>query len=178
MKSFIVFVATAMFSLSVFAQESALNKFFDKYEDEDNFISINLSTNLLNKMVSDKDAKEALDGIEKLKILAYSAKQGDDAGERYYQEVKKAIPNKQFEDLMVIKSDEGQVNFKIHEEGDKVTELVLIAGSNEGFVLLSLLGDIDIDKLSELGESMDIDFGGMEHFKELGDCKDKKGTAY
>lgn len=178
MKSFIVFVATAMFSLSVLAQESALNKFFDKYEDEDNFISINLSTNLLNKMVSDKEAKAALEGIEKIKILAYSAKKGDNAGERYYEEVRNAIPKRQFEDLMVIKSDEGQVNFKIHEEGDKVTELVLIAGSYEGFVLLSLLGDINLDKLSELAENMDIDFDGMEHFKELGDCKDKKGTAY
>ena len=64
-------------------------------------------------------------------------------------------------------NDQGSdnVDFYIKEEGDIITELLLLAGGGEDFVLMSFIGKIDIDKLAELSKSIDI--GGMEHLDKM-----------
>lgn len=55
------------------------------------------------------------------------------------------------------------VRFMIKENGDKISELLMIAADEEGFTLMSFVGDIDLDKLSRL--SADMDIKGMEKLK-------------
>ena len=56
------------------------------------------------------------------------------------------------------------VNFWVKEEGNNISELLLLVGGDE-FVLLSFVGNIDMANISKLANSMDIN--GMGHLKHI-----------
>jgi hypothetical protein len=51
------------------------------------------------------------------------------------------------------------------DKGNIIEELLLLVGSPDEFVLLSLTGKIDLDKISELSNTLDVQ--GLEHLDKL-----------
>jgi hypothetical protein len=51
------------------------------------------------------------------------------------------------------------------DKGSIIEELLLLVGSPDEFVLLSLTGKIDLDKISELSNTLDVQ--GLEHLDKL-----------
>jgi hypothetical protein len=62
---------------------------------------------------------------------------------------------------------DGQENVRIwsRDKGTIIEELLLLVGSPDEFVLLSLTGKIDLDKISELSNTLDVQ--GLEHLDKL-----------
>jgi len=165
-----------MFSFAggLFGQVDAIDKYFSKYKDNDDFTVVYISPkmfSLISKLDdNDLDAatRDAVQGIKSLKILTR-----DNGGMSFYEEAKSMIDMKEYEVLMTVRDDSTNVDFLVKDEdgGNIVNELLLLVGGHEDFVLLSFLGDIHLNKLSKIAESIDID--GLDHLDKLDD-KNKK----
>jgi len=162
----IFFLAIALHSV---AQDDAIVKYFGKYADDDKFTSVYVS----NKMFSmfsrldekgDKELIEVLNKLGGLRILT-----SDQAnGTKMYQEAHGLLVTNGFEDLMRVK-EKGKTEFRflIREVDGKIRELLMLSGQGNNFFLMSLIGDIDLKKISKLSKSLDID--GIENLDKLKD---------
>jgi hypothetical protein len=83
-----------------------------------------------------------------------------------YQEAHRLLVTKGFEDLMEVK-EKGRSEFKfmIREVNGKIRELLMLSGGGTDFFLMSLIGDIDLKKISKLSKAVDVD--GMEKLDQL-----------
>ncbi len=79
------------------------------------------------------------------------------------------IPTNTFEELMSIRDKDKDMKFYTKEAGGKISELVMVMGGNEEFMVLSLFGEIDLKDISKIGKSVNID--GLENLEKV---KDKK----
>ncbi len=167
MKQYIIVLICMVFSTQLFAQKSSLKDFFHKYEETEGFTTIRLPMAWISSLASkDLDAgeKDVLKQLNHLEILTYDD-EGENGGKltQYTKEFEQAIKELNFEDLLVVKKKGEDVRFKIREENGKIKELLMLVKDKTDLVCLSLLGNIDPDKISNL--NLDID--GMEHLKGL-----------
>ena len=66
--------------------------------------------------------------------------------------------------------DKGEnVRIMVKESGDVIHELLLLVGGSDQFVMLSFTGKIDLNKISTLAKSLNVE--GADHLELL---KDKK----
>ena len=76
----------------------------------------------------------------------------------------KELPTNEYKELMVIREKEQNLTFLIKDIKGKVVELLLIVGGSEN-VLISIQGsDINLQNISKLSKSMNIDaLGPLEN---------------
>ncbi|HEV2479825.1 MAG TPA: DUF4252 domain-containing protein [Puia sp.] len=148
------------------AQEDAIGQFFGKYLDDPRFTVISVSPRMFRLMSKVRwdtvpgDLKQTVANLHSFRVLST-----DSTPLRFYKEALTLIDRKQYEELITVRSggSKDNVRFMIRENGDKISELLMIAADEEGFTLMSFVGDIDLDKLSRL--SADMDIKGMEKLK-------------
>lgn len=152
--------------LSAGAQMDAISKYFDKYIDDERFTMVYVSPkmfNLVSKLdVEDMDAdvKQLLNEIKGLRILTT-----DENPMAYYKEAMANFNVSEYERLMEVRDGDEKIHFLIKSgAGDRIEELLLLVGGSE-FVMLSFVGNIDLDKISKLASGMDIK--GAEHLDKI-----------
>ncbi len=152
-----------------FGQADAIEKYFDKYIDDENFTMVYVSPKMFEMIAKvtpddmDSDVKDVIDNLEGLRIL--TTEYNTDA---FYKEAKSMINTKEYEILMTVRDEGTNVEFLVKDTGDIINELLLLVGGDE-FVLMSFVGDIDLDKIAKLANDIDID--GLEHLDNLDDKK-------
>lgn len=160
------------------AQADAITKYFDKYLDDDRFTVVYISGkmfSLLSNLDSDdEEADEVLEVAKDLRGLRILVAEED--GLSFYNEAKSKINTKEgYEVLMTIRDNDGEnVEFLVKEKGDVIEELLLLGGGKDeegedDFFLMSFIGNIDLDKISKISNSIDID--GADHLEKLKDRK-------
>lgn len=152
-----------------FGQADAIEKYFSQYQDDENFTVVYISPKMFS-MVSkiapddmDQDIKEVIKDLKGLRILTTEYNT-----EAFYKEAKSKINTKEYEVLMTVRDEGTNVEFLVKDTGDIINELLLLVGGDE-FVMMSFVGNIDLNKIAKLANSIDID--GMEHLENLGDKK-------
>lgn len=172
MKKVIVGVMMMAASVAVQAQD-AVSKFFSKYQNDESFSQVNISSKMFSLManldVENPEDKEVVDMISKIKGLRILAKEEARNSRELYKEALGMIPTKEFEELMTVRDKDKDMKFFIKEAGGKISELVMIAGGNEEFMVLSLFGEIDLKQVSKISKRMNIE--GLENLENV---KDKK----
>ena len=179
MKKLMMGVVMLVLSVTAQAQGDAITKFFNKYQDDDSFTQVTVSAKMFNLFtnmeVKSKDDQEVLNAISKLKGLRVLAKENARNSRELYKEALSLIPMKDYEELMSVRDKDKDMKFFIRESKPGViNELVMVAGGNEEFMVLSLFGEIDLKEISKIGSKMDID--GLQHLKKMdkGDKKEDK----
>lgn len=172
MKKLMVVAVMVMMSASIQAQD-AITKFFSKYQNDDSFSQVTISSKMFslftNMEVEDKDDQEVLSAISKLKGLRILTKEDTRESRSLYKEAMGMIPVKEYEELMTVRDKDKDMKFFIKEAGGKISELVMVMGGNEEFMVMSLFGEIDLKQVSKIGKKMNVD--GLEHLEKI---KDKK----
>lgn len=178
MKKLMVGATIMLMSVAAFAQDNAIAKFFSKYQDDETFSQVTISSkmfSLLTDMEVDKpEDQEVIDAISKLKGLRVLAKDNARDGRVLYKEALGLLPTKDYEELMSVRDDDKDMKFFIRSGAtpSKISELVMVMGGNDDFMVLSLFGDIDLKQIGKIGSKMDID--GLDHLKEIHEKKDEK----
>ncbi|MDX1684598.1 MAG: DUF4252 domain-containing protein [Saprospiraceae bacterium] len=159
----LIFMA-ASFGLN--AQIDAISKYFDKYMDDQDFTVVYVSPKMFSLVSKldiedmDEEAKMLLKEIKGLRILTT-----DKDPMKYYNEAMKTFDVSEYESLMTVRDEGENVNILIKSSSeDTIEELLLLVGGDE-FVMLSFLGNIDIDRISKLAEGMDVK--GAQHLEKL-----------
>jgi hypothetical protein len=163
-------------SVAAVAQGDAITKFFNKYGNDETFTQVTVSSKMFNlftnmDMKSEED-KAVLEAISKLKGLRVLAKQETRDSRELYKEALSIIP-KDYEELMSVRDKDKDMKFFIKEsKPGLISELIMAAGGNDEFMMLSLFGEIDLKVIGKIGSKMDID--GLQHLKKMDKGGDKE----
>lgn len=175
MKKIIALVALMIVLNGAFAQD-AISKFFTKYQSDESFTQVTVSGkmfSLFTNMEADTpEDKEVLDAISKLKGLRILAKENTSDARALYKEAFALVPVPEFEELMSVRDKDKDMKFYIKESGGKISELLMIAGGIDDFMVMSLFGEIDLKQVSRIGKKMDVK--GLENLEKIKDGKKKK----
>lgn len=180
MKRILVVVMMAVGTVQVYAQNDAISKFFNKYADDEGFTQVNVSSKMFglftNLEVDSPEDQEVLDAISKLKGLRILAKDETSKGKSLYKEAFSLVPKKEYEELMSVRDDDTDMNFLIKESGGKITELLMIMGGDDEFMIMSLFGEIDLKQISRIGKKMNV--SGLEKLQNINQDKAKEGREF
>jgi CII-binding regulator of phage lambda lysogenization HflD len=155
---------------AVFAQD-AISKFFSKYQSDESFSQVTVSSKMFNLFtnmeVESKEDQEVLNAISKLKGLRILAKENTSDARALYKEAFALIPTKEFEELMSVRDKDKDMKFYIKESGGKISELVMIMGGTDDFMVMSLFGEIDLKQVSKIGKKMNVE--GLQKLEKMND---------
>lgn len=168
MKTYIVLLMLAALPLSGFSQS-----LFDKYEDLDEVTSVVVNKsmfNLLSKIeveVDDKEAQDFMDIAKSVSSLKVFTTEDKGISADMKASVGKYLKTASLEELMRIKDKDANVKFyiKTGKDADHVSELLMFVtgikdveanGRKFETVLLSLTGDIDLNKINSLTKKMNL----------------------
>ena len=168
MKKLIVAAGLMMIMTGAFAQD-AISRFFSKYQNDESFSQVTVSSKMFglftNMDADTEEDREVLNAISKLKGLRILAKDDARNARALYKEAFTLIPMKEYEELMSVRDKDKDMKFLIKENGGKISELLMIMGGNEQFMVLSLFGEIDLKQVSRIGKKMDVK--GLENLDKL-----------
>lgn len=157
MKKIITLIALAILPFVNYAQSSI----FDKFEDMDDVSSVIVNKEAF-KMASkfggnSPEAKEYVDMVKNLESLKVFSTESVEIAKQMSDIVSKYLKSAKLIELMRIKDDEAHVKIYIRQGKDEnhVSELLMFVSnlknkSNQEAVILSLTGEIDLNKISEL----------------------------
>lgn len=171
MKKWIGALWMVLLFTSVQAQDDAIRKFFSKYMEDDNFSRVYISPKMMQmaggflrseadtKGEEEKDLGELMQKVRGIRILS-----GEKVnGKTLYNEAMNTLNRNQYEDLMDVQDKEQSLKFMVREENGKVTELLMISGSETEFTLLSMLGSFTYQDLNILAEKTNLP--GMNEYQ-------------
>ena len=154
MKKVIYTLALAAFcSFQSFGQDAAINRFFSEYETKDDVTLISLSGKAFELAHQiDVDSEEAEDykrlagQITGFKMLIDN---NDSDAKGTAKRARRELSGK-FEDLITIREKDADIKIVINEANGIVTEVVAIIGSENDFVLASIIGQIKLSDVSDI----------------------------
>ena len=168
----ILAIALFAFSQPALSQNDAIANLFDKYMEDERFTVVYLAPKafqILGKLdldeLEDDEASEVMSVVEDLKSLRVLTT--EETPNVFFEEAMSKLNTDSYEILMTVRDHNEKVNFWVKDSGDVINELLLLVGGDDTFVLLSFLGNIDLNKISKLAKSIDVD--GVEHLEHLED---------
>jgi len=159
----------AVFTKPLHAQD-AIETYFEQYMENEDFTAVYVSAkmfSLVSKVdidLNDPEAEIFLEMASDLKGIRVLTTQIDAITR--YKDAAKSINTTSYEMLMTVRDKQQNVKIWIKDDADgDIGELLLLVGSPEEFVLVSILGKIDLEKISQLAKQLDID--GVEHLEKI-----------
>ena len=140
---------------------------FDKFEDQDGITAVVVNKkmfSLLSKMeVKDKETQQYVNLIKKLENLRVFVTQSDKKSDEMKAVSDKYIKSSSLEELMKINEKDKSVKIYVRSgaSDSQIKELMMfVEGTgNEESVLMSLVGDFDLNELSVLTDKMNLPGG-------------------
>jgi hypothetical protein len=159
----LIFIAS---SLQLFAQSDAIEKFFSDYQENENFSVVYVSPKMFQMVVkatseqNNQELNSVLKDLKGLRILTTNVN-----SDKIYKEANKRIPTKEYEELMTVRDKGSNIRFLTKETDSIISELLMIVGGANEFMMLSFVGNIDLNKISKLAKSLDIK--GVEYLDNI-----------
>ena len=144
--------------ISMSAQNDAIDRFFESYQDNESFSSVYVSPRMFQmvaKVAGEEMEGDLADVVKDLKGL--QVLRTDVNPMKYYKEAAKKIPTNEYELLVKVRDEDQNVRIFSKSSGDIINELLLMVGGKDEFILMSFVGKIDITKLAKLAKSLDIE---------------------
>ncbi|MCR9227694.1 DUF4252 domain-containing protein [Muricauda sp. HICW] len=168
MKKYILIAVMAALPLTGFSQS-----LFDKFEDLDEVTSVVVNKSMFNLLakidveVDDPEAQDFMDIASSLKSLKVFTTEDKKIGSDMKSSVDSYLRSSKMEELMRVKDKDANVKFYIKEgrDADHVSELLMFVtglgdveanGRKFETVILSLTGDIDLNKIGSLTKKMNL----------------------
>jgi hypothetical protein len=109
-----------------------------------------------------EEVKEVIRGINSLRILIRDSVDG----RQLYQEAFSQITKSDYEELLTVRDGGENIRFLVKESDNNIiNQLVLLVGGTDEFVLLDIQGNINLQSIGKLGESLDVP--GAEHLNKV-----------
>ena len=139
----------------IYAQSSNFNRLFEKYENEDDVTIINISKAMFNLIpgnikTGNVDIKNIVPKIESMRLLT---SESNSVKEKMAVEFKTIIEkDKEYEELMRIKSGKSIVTFHFKKKEDLISELIMFVNDEKDFVVMQLLGNFLLDDIKKIAD--------------------------
>src|SRR5690242_19047475 len=142
MKKGLICLAVMLLSSTAWAQETALSRFFHKYENDTSFTVITISPRMFNMFskvqTGDAESQEILEVAKKLTGLRILVKENARNGMQLFKEASSQL-SREYEELMTVRDKEDDLRFLVKEAPNgNIRELIKLIGSPGEFFALSL----------------------------------------
>jgi hypothetical protein len=170
MRKHIILFLLLVAGLQASAQQgSTLDRFFQKYEEDRGFTLVSVTPKMFSMFskldINTGEGQQFMQVIKKLRGLRIIAKEDTKDGPRLYREAA-AMLTKDLEELMTVRDENTDLKFMVKENAKgNISELIMLVGSDSEFVAMSLVGDIDLNEISQIANNMNIQ--GMDNLKKL-----------
>ncbi|MEO0008183.1 MAG: hypothetical protein RJA20_2379 [Bacteroidota bacterium] len=164
-----MFLLVAAFNLN--AQNDAISRFFRQYAEDERFTVVYVAPKLfsmISKVQSDDEEwnqmREIVKDLGGLRVLVADSVAN---GLELFNGAISKIPVQEYDELVTVRDGDEHVRIWTRENKSDtvIEELLLLVGAPDEFVMLSLMGKIDLEKISGLSESLDVE--GIEHLDKL-----------
>lgn len=147
---------------------SAMDKFFERYQNDESFTLVSVSPKMFGMFskidLNSTEGQQMMQVVKKIRSLKLLVKDHTTEGDRLFKEASSLV-GKEFEELMTVRDGKQNVRFLVKENAKgNIAELVMLVGGDE-FVAMSLVGDIDLNEISRIANGMNID--GLNELKNL-----------
>lgn len=164
MKNKIIIALTLLVLISC-NQQPTLQRYFVDSKEKSDFISLDISPDILKLKSKNLEASSKLDDvlntIKKVNILVLKK---EDGKENFYkaekQKVKQILKNTSYKQLFRANHKRGNISVKYMGEEDAIDEVIVFAAGNkeDAFVIFRLLGDnINPEKVMALAQDIQVD---------------------
>lgn len=170
MKRLVLPIIALLLYVNGFAQDDVITKYFSEYERRDDFTTIIITSKmfeLIAQIPESEDEEDVMNVIRKLNGLKILTSSEYPQRAELSRKAVKIIEDKGFEELMIIKEGEEEIKFLIHEDDGHISEFIMLIEEDEDgdFFLMSMTGNLDLEDISRLSETLDID--GFEHLDKV-----------
>jgi hypothetical protein len=164
MKRIVLVLLAAAFPALMMAQNTAIDKLFNKYKGKEGVTTVQISPELF-QIINAMDIKELdnseipFDKVASVKILTIEDEDANQ-GVNFYEEIKGDLNTNDYAEVMTVDDGDETVRMWMKAEKESVLEFLLIVGGDEN-VLIYITGNFTMDDLEGLAESfgddLDID---------------------
>ena len=130
------------------AQSKVMRNLSDQYPDAFVLMFYHSSLNMLN-IDDDPEFARMISDIEKIKVLRID-KEEDNFDTKAIAVLKKDLIDKDFEELMIVKSKDYDIGIYILEDGDDIEGFFLLMDEDETFMAIDVLGSMQVGDISQL----------------------------
>jgi hypothetical protein len=160
MKKNIVFIALVLLTFTNYAQNSIFDK-FESMEDVTTVVVTQEAFKMLAKFKgSGEEGAEYFDMVKGLNSFRVFTTENSEIAKNMSEVVSKYLKSSKLTELMRVKDKDANVKIyvKSGKDEDHVSELLMFVSdlqnkANQEAVILSLTGDIDLNKISKLTEA-------------------------
>jgi len=146
------------------AQSKSIENFYNKYTNYDDVMDISLSgfvLKLATNYSDDEEADKMLRKITQIRVMIMD--EGNLVEKSDLKSLIRDVKKDSFDELMQIRDKGNLVDFFIKEKDNKITNVLMLINSSDGFLMLSLEGLLDFSDLN----NVNIDIEGVENFKKI-----------
>lgn len=152
------------------SQSKYITQFYNHYKSMEEVTNVNLRGFVLDLAASfadDRDARKIIRKVSHLRLLMME--DANLVSPEAYTSLIRGIKSDRFEELIMIREEGQRIEFFLREDGDTITDVLMLLHGKDEFLLLSLEGAL---KFSDL-KNLQLDIDGGEHFSKLPDRKPK-----
>lgn len=162
MKQIFRSIAVILFAVTTtFSQNFALQSFVDKYKNDEAFSYAFLSKDMFEVAVQsdikDTDWKRVHQVVQNIGSLTVLAADSISFGPDLYKEALNAIPTGDFAELLAVQDGADRVKIWVGESESVLTDLLMLVGTSDAFVLVRFAGNLELNNLSALAGLFDAE---------------------
>ena len=129
------------------------HSFYKKYKKEKDVVSFGLPTGLMVLFVNNKEDKELKAFLKNVDDFRFFI--AEDSSKVLIPILKEHLPENLYKDFMIIKNGNETVTFKVRENKDAITEIIMFVEEEDSFVVMSIEGEFTYDDMKEFVKSVD-----------------------
>ncbi len=152
----------------VWAQSSPYQQFYEKYAGQEGYTSIHITPhmfNLFKKLDTDAEKGEFEEVVKSLTSIKMLVADSTTLIKNHsFNKQLSALQSNNYKELMQIQDGSEKITFLMNEKAGKISEFVMIIKGSET-VLISLEGNMDLEQISKLSKSINID--GLQHVDKI-----------
>lgn len=170
MRNILLYTLLAIFPVMASGQSKYITQFYNNYKAQKEVTNLNLRgfvLSLASTFTDDEDAKNILRKVSHLRLLMMEDENLVTPEE--YTSLIRGIKSDRFEELMMLREEKQRIEFFMREDGETITDVLMLLHGDGEFLMLSLEGALKFSDLNDLK----IDIDGGEHFSKIPDRKPK-----
>lgn len=141
-------------------QTDPVSTVFEKYAGNEGFTTVNITGDMLrmlSKLYPENQDLNEVSKLDEIKILTRedrSINKDLDFHDEIYSKLNKEL----YKELMVVRDSDEKVTMLVREENGTIHEFLLIVSGIDENVLISIKGEIDMNRLGDLSDELDMNF--------------------
>ncbi len=146
----LVLSALLIFNVGTNAQNKACDKVFTKYAGKEGLLTVNIPESFFYLFFKKESTPNFM--LKSFKILSVEDK-ALNSNVNFYNEIVPKIDRNEYHELMTVKGKDGDFILFCRQDGDKITEFILISGGKKN-VLVDFVGRIQLSDMYKIAESV------------------------